>query len=62
MHMRRDSGSEVSQPTETGPKFSDKKIHALSDREECQEFQLLVVQLLQFPFVDEDEGDKSVSL
>ena len=35
-----------------------KKNHELSDREECQEFQLLVVQLLRFQFVDEDECDR----
>ena len=33
--------------------------HELSDREECQEFQLLVVQLLRSQCVDEDEGDRS---
>ena len=30
----------------------------LSDREECPEFQLLVVQLLRAHFVDGDDGDE----
>ena len=30
-----------------------------SDREECQEFQLLVVKLLRSHVVDEDDGDES---
>ena len=36
--------------TENGPKL--RKNHELSDREECQEFQLLVVQLFRSQFVD----------
>ena len=43
------------QPKLAGP--NSEKNHELSDREECQKFQLLVVQLLGSQFVDEDEGD-----
>ena len=35
-----------------------RKFHEWPDREECQEFQLLVVQLSRSPFVDEDDGDE----
>ena len=38
--------------------LNSEKNHDLSDREECQEFQLLVVQLLRFQVVDEDECDR----
>ena len=52
-------GKFISPPTETGP-YSEKN-HEWSDRAECQEFQLLVVQLLRSlrsQFVDEDDGDE----
>ena len=35
-----------------------KKFHELPDREECEEFHLLVVRLLRSHFVDEDDGDR----
>ena len=38
--------------------LNSQKNHELSDREECQEFQLLVVQLSRSHFVDEDECDR----
>ena len=37
-----------------------RKNHEWSDSEECQEFQLRVVQLLRSQFVDEDDGDEGV--
>ena len=38
--------------------LNSENIHELSDLEECQEFRLLVVQLLGSSFVDEDECDR----
>ena len=35
-----------------------RKNHEWSDREEPQEFQLLVVHLFRYQFVDEDDGDE----
>ena len=49
-------GKLISRPKETGP--NSEKNHEWPDREECQEFQLLVVQLLRSQFVDEDDGDE----
>ena len=46
-----------SRPTETGPN-SEKIFTNGQTREECQEFQLLVVQLLRSQFMDEDDGDE----
>ena len=53
VYTRRLSGSLA--PGQPKLVLNSKKIHELSDREECQEFQLLVVQLLRSQFVDEDE-------
>ena len=44
--------------TEIGPELTKKKIHELSDREECQEFQLLVAHLIRSQFVEKDECDR----
>ena len=56
LHSPSVVGKSISRPTETGP--ISEKFHEWSDREECQEFQLLVVQWLLSHFVDEDDGDE----
>ena len=58
VHTFRRLSWSLSPSSETGPKLR-RHFHELSNREECLEFQLLVVQLLRSQFVDEDEDDRS---
>ena len=51
---------EVYLPANKHWSYLRKNVHVWSDREECQEFQLLVVQWLLSQLVDEDDGDEGV--